>query len=54
VVDRTLSCVLGRPRAVEQPLAFAIQVTKLIGLKPVGQNAEQEVAGQVRGRRSPE
>jgi hypothetical protein len=53
-VDRTLSCVLGRYRPVEQALALGIQVTQLIGLKPVSQNAEQEVAGQVRGRRSPE
>jgi hypothetical protein len=53
-VDRTPSCVLGRYRLVEQALALRIQVTQLIGLKPVSQNAEQEVAGQVRGRRSPE
>jgi hypothetical protein len=39
-IDRTLSSVLGRPRAVEQPLALAVQVTELIGLKPIGKNAE--------------
>jgi hypothetical protein len=53
-IHRTLSSVLGRPRAVEQPLALAIQVTELIGLKPVSQNAEQEVAGQLTGRWWPE
>jgi hypothetical protein len=39
-VHRTLPCVLGRYRAVEQTLALAIQVTQLIRLKPVSQNAE--------------
>src|SRR5438552_10570508 len=52
-VHRTLSCVLGRHRAVKQALALGIQITQLIGLKPVGQNAEQKV-GQARGRRSSE
>ena len=46
----TLSGLLGRPRAIEQALAFAIQVTQLVGLQPVGQNAKQQMAGQVRGR----
>ena len=53
-VHGALSGVLGRPRAIEQALALAIQVTQLIGLKPVSQNAKQEMAGQVRGRSPPE
>ena len=39
---------------IEQAPSLAIQVTQAIGLKPVSQNAEQKVTGQVRGRRSPE
>jgi hypothetical protein len=35
-------------------LAPPIQITQPIGLQPVGQNAQQEMAGQVRGRPPPE
>jgi len=38
---------------VEQMLAFTVQVTQAIGLEPVSQYAKQQVAGQVRGCRSP-
>ena len=41
---------LWRLRAIEQPLTIAIQVPQGIGLKPVRQHAEQEMARQVRGR----
>ena len=46
--------VLGRHRTVEQTLALAVQVAQMVGLKPVSQNAKQQVAGQVRGRPPPE
>ena len=39
---------------VEQTPAFTIQITETIGLEPVGYDPKQQVARQVRGRRSPE
>ena len=45
----TLSGLLGRPRAIEQAYGLDIQVAQLIGLQPVGQDAKQQMAGQVRG-----
>src|SRR5665811_987993 len=45
---------LGRLRTIEQTLTLTIQVTQLIGLKPIRQNTEQQMAGQVRRRSSPE
>jgi hypothetical protein len=50
----TLSGLLGRPRAIEQAYGLGVQVTQLIGLQPVGQDAKQQMAGQVRGRLPPE
>src|SRR6266511_3802224 len=50
----TLSGLLGRPRAIEQAYGLGFQVTQLIGLQPVGQDAKQQMAGQVRGRLPPE
>ena len=35
-------------------MVLAIQVAQPIGLKPVGQNAKQQMAGQVRGSPPPE
>ena len=35
-------------------MALAIQIAETIGLKPIGQNTKQEMAGQVRGRPPPE
>ena len=35
-------------------MALAVQITQYVGLQPVNQNAEQEVAGQVRVRSPPE
>ena len=35
-------------------MALAVQITQHVGLQPVSQNAEQEVAGQVRVRSPPE
>ena len=46
-IHGALPCVLRRHRTVEQTLALAIQITQHIGLQPIRQNAEQEVAGQV-------
>jgi len=48
-VHDTLSGLLWRFRVIKQAPALAIQVTQPIGLKPVGQNAKQEMTGQVRG-----
>ena len=39
---------------VEQALVLAVQITQHIGLQPVSQDAEQQVAGQVRVRPPPE
>jgi hypothetical protein len=39
---------------VEQPLALGTEVTQMVGLEPVCQNAKQQMAGQVRGRPPPE
>ena len=39
---------------IEQALALTVQITQAIGLQPVGEDPEQQVARQVRGRRSPE
>ena len=46
--------LLGRARAIEQAYGLGVQVTQLIGLQPVGQDAKQQMAGQVRGRLPPE
>ena len=46
--------MLGRLRTVEQPLTLTIQVTQLISLKPIRQNTEQQMTGQVRRRSPPE
>ena len=53
-IHGALPCVLGRHRTVEQTLALAVQITQHVGLQPVSQNAEQEVAGQVRVWSPPE
>ena len=53
-IHGTLPCVLGRRRTVEQMFALAVQITQYVGLEPISQNAEQEVAGQVRVRWPPE
>jgi hypothetical protein len=50
----TLSGFLGRPRAIEQAYGLGVQLAQLVGLQPVGQDAKQQVAGQVRGRLRPE
>ena len=44
----------GDPEPIEQTLALGIQVAQLIGLKPISQNAKQQMAGQVRGWLPPE
>ncbi len=45
---------LGGPRAIEQSLTLAIQVTEMVSLEAVSQNAKQEMSGQVRGRSPPQ
>jgi hypothetical protein len=47
-VHRVLAGFLWKLRAIEQALTIAIQVPQDIGLKPVSQHAEQEMARQVR------
>src|SRR5262249_2320080 len=49
-VHGTLRGLLRRPRTVEETFAIAIEVAQLIGLQPIGKNAKQQMAGQVRGR----
>jgi len=46
--------LLGRPRAIEHAYGLGVQVTQLIGLQPVGQDAKHQMAGQVMGRLPPE
>ena len=53
-VQCALPGLLGRPRAVQQAYGFGVQVAQLLGLKPVGHDTKQEMAGQVRGRLPPE
>jgi hypothetical protein len=38
---------------IEQAYGLGVQVTQLIGLQPVGQDAKQQMAGQVMGRLPP-
>jgi hypothetical protein len=52
-LDRAFAGVFRRAGCIEQPLTFGIKVTQPIGLQPIGQNAKQEMAGQVRGRSPP-
>ena len=42
-----------RPRVIEQAYGLGVQVTQLIGLQSIGQDAKQQMAGQVRGRLPP-
>jgi hypothetical protein len=53
LLDRAFAGLFRRAGCIEQPLAFGIKVTQPIGLQPIGQNAKQEMAGQVRGRSPP-
>ena len=46
-IHGALPCVLRRHRTVEQTLALAVQITQYVGLQPIRQNAEQEMAGQL-------
>jgi hypothetical protein len=52
-VNRPLSRFLGGFRAIEQTSTLAIQITQMIGLKSVSENAEQEMPGQVWGGGAP-
>ena len=49
-----LSGLLGRARAIEQAATLAIQVTPSIGLQPVREGAEQQMARKVRRRSAAE
>jgi hypothetical protein len=53
-VHGVLSGLLRGNRAIEQTLALGIQISQVIDLQPVGQNAKHQMAGQVRGRLPPE
>jgi hypothetical protein len=46
-VHGALPSFLGRTRAVEQTPTFAIEVTQLIGLQPVGEDAKQEMSNKL-------
>jgi hypothetical protein len=35
-----LSSHLGRVRAIEQPLAFAVEIAQVVGLEPIGENTK--------------
>jgi len=49
-LDGAFASLIRRACAIEQPLRFGIKVAQPIGLQPIGQNAEEEVPGKVRGR----
>ena len=44
----------GDPERSSRRYGLDVQVAQLIGLQPVGQDAKQQMAGQVRGRLPPE
>ena len=48
----TLASLLGGLRAIKQALALSIEVAPMIRLQAIGQDAEQEMTGQVKGCRS--
>jgi hypothetical protein len=50
----SLPSLLGRFRAIQQTLALGVEITEVIGLEPVSQNAKQQVTGQVCGCSSTE
>jgi hypothetical protein len=50
----SLPSLLGRFRAIQQTLALGVEITQVIGLEPVSQNAKQQMMGQVSGRSPPE
>jgi hypothetical protein len=45
---------LRRFRAIEQALALGVEITQVIDLEAVSQNAKQQVTGQMSGRSPPE
>jgi hypothetical protein len=53
-VHRPLAGRLGRGGIIQKAPAVAIQVPQVVSLQPVGQDTEQEMARQVRGRLPPE
>ncbi len=48
-VHCTLPSILWWSRAIQQPLALSIEIAEMIGLKPIGQDTEQQMTWQVRG-----
>ena len=46
-VHRTLAGIFGWPCTIEKTSALDIQIAETLGLKPIGQNTKQEVAGKV-------
>ena len=53
-VHRPLTGRLGRGGIIQKAPAVAIQVAEVVSLQPVGQDPEQQMARQVRGRLPPE
>ncbi len=49
----TLASLFRRFRAIEQALALGVEVAPMIRLQAIGQNTEQQMTGEVRGRWSP-
>jgi hypothetical protein len=50
----TLSGLFGCDRSVQAAPALGIEVTEAVGLEPVGNHPEYQVAGKVSGRWPPE
>jgi hypothetical protein len=48
------SDVTRRPRTIEEAKSLRLKVAQTIGLKPAGQNSEQQMPGEVRRRSPPE
>ena len=52
-VHRALAGIFGWSRTIEKTSALDIEIAEPLGLKPIGQNTEQEMARQLRGRSPP-
>ena len=48
-IHRAFAGGLRRYSTVEKATALAVQITEVIGLKPIGQQTEEDMSGQVRG-----
>ena len=52
-IGRGLPNIGRRSRTIEQAAYIGVEVAQMISLKPIRQNAKQQMAGEVRGRVPP-